>query len=90
MSSPAERLISLLSVVVIDMSPVVPPPIVNDCLLVVARFPAPVRNVALLPEAAEIEAVGVPAPGFMFNTANLAEFVAVEPRRKSRVDASLG
>src|SRR5512137_2126785 len=40
--------------------PVVVPPMVRACILVVARFPAPVRYVALLPDEAEILAVGVP------------------------------
>ncbi len=51
--------------------------------MVVPKTPAPERNVALLPELAEIEAVGVPE--LTFKTANLAELVACPPTKKSRV-----
>ena len=58
-----------------DMSPVVDPPKVRDCLLVVARLPAAVRNAPpVIPVPAEIEAVGVPVP-VMLSTANFADAV---------------
>src|SRR3989344_6040794 len=63
--------------------PVESPPSVKVCVLVVARFPVPVRYAALLPEFAEIEAVGVPV--FIFKTPNFAEVEAVPPTRRSTV-----
>src|SRR3990170_2538567 len=62
-------------------------PILNDwivALLPVSERPLP----APPPNVAEIVAVGVPS--LIPVTANSAVEVAVEPRRKSRVDASLG
>ncbi len=64
-------------------SPVVAPPRVRVCPLVVPRLPAPVRKVALLPELADIEAVGVPPA--TLRKPNLALVVAVAPRRRSSV-----
>ena len=61
--------------------PVVDPPTVKVWPFVVARLPSPVRYVAMLPEFADIEAVGVPL--FMFNNPILALAVAVEPSNKS-------
>ena len=63
--------------------PVLGPPSVRLCSLVVPRFPDPVKNVALLPEEAEIEAVGVP-PATLTNL-NFAEAVVTPPMRKSCV-----
>jgi hypothetical protein len=64
--------------------PVVLPPKVRVCILVVAKFPSPVKKTALFPELAEIEAVGVPVP-IMLRTANLAEAVLVAPSKRSSV-----
>ena len=64
--------------------PVVDVPSVSVCLLVVPIVPSPVKYKALLPEFAEIDAVGVPAA--MFSTANLAEEVACPPTKKSTVE----
>lgn len=58
-------------------------PIVRVCLLVVWIFPSPSRESALLPELAEIEAVGVPPA--TLRKANLALVVAEFPIRRSRV-----
>ena len=66
------------------MFPVVDPPKVRVCMLVVARLPAPVRKAALLPELAEMVAVGVPE--LTLRTANLAEVVAAPPMRRSTVE----
>jgi len=51
--------------------------------LVVPIFPRPLIYVALLPELAEMEAVGVPPA--TLRKANLADVVAVLPRRRSSV-----
>jgi len=51
------------------------------CMFVVPSTPPPVRNVALLPLFAEIEAVGIPL--FTFKKPNFALVVALLPRRKS-------
>src|SRR3989344_1404221 len=70
----------------ITMFPVEVPPMVSVWALVVPRLPSPVRNVALFPEFAEIDAVGVPRevdPPSM--NANLAVAVAVEPSIRSTV-----
>jgi hypothetical protein len=67
----------------IIMLPVDAPPRVRVCILVVPRFPRPVKKVALLPELAEILAVGVPPATLV--KANLAEEVPVPPKRISRV-----
>lgn len=64
--------------------PVVEPPSVKVCMLVVARFPAPVSKVALLLELAEIVAVGVPEPTLM--NANFADEVDCPPIEKSTVE----
>ena len=66
------------------MSPVVEPPSVNVCLLVVPKFPAPVINVAMLPELAETLAVGVPE--LTFKNPNLAEDVPCPPTNRSTVE----
>lgn len=65
------------------MLPVVSPPKVKVCALVVPRLPAPVRNVLLFVVPAEIEAVGVPPATFM--KANRAEAVEVLPSKISSV-----
>ncbi len=49
----------------------------------VPSTPRPVRVVALLPELAEMEAVGVPP--LTLSSANLAEAVALLPTSKSKV-----
>ena len=72
----------------ITMSPVVELPKARVCLFVVPNTPRPVKVVALLPEFAEIDAVGVPE--FTLRTANLAEAVEVPPIKRSRVEANLG
>ena len=54
--------------------PVVLPPNVRVWALVVPRLPNPVRKVALFPEFADIDAVGVPDP-VMLSTANFADAV---------------
>ncbi len=56
--------------------------------MVVPRFPVPVRNVELLPEFADMDAVGVPELTFM--NANLDDWVDTPPRRRSTVDANVG
>ena len=66
-----------------DISPVEEEPRVRVCLLVVPSTPAPVRYVALSPELAEMEAVGVPLLTFM--KANLEEEVDTPPRVRSVV-----
>jgi len=53
------------------------------CLFVVPRIPVPVRKAALLPDPAEIEAVGTPPATLV--KANLADAVAVLPSRRSSV-----
>ena len=63
--------------------PVVLPPRVRVCLLVVASVPVPVMYVALLPLFPEIEAVGVPVA--LFRNANFEEAVEVPPNRTSAV-----
>ena len=71
----------------VDEPPRVRVPILNDwivALLPVRDRPLP----APPPNVADIDAVGVPS--LIPVTANSAVEVAVEPRRKSRVDASLG
>ena len=65
------------------MSPVEEEPMVNVCLLVVARLPSPVMYRALFPLFAEIEAVGVPE--LMFVIANFAALVEIPPIRRSSV-----
>ncbi|MND01688.1 hypothetical protein D3C83_207800 [compost metagenome] len=52
--------------------------------MVVPRFPAPVRNVLLFPEPAEIDAVGIPE--LTLRTANEAELVDWPPIAKSTVE----
>src|SRR3989344_6568626 len=75
----------LLAPILRLVSPLSPPPKVRVCLLVVPRFPKPVRKAALLlPVPAETEAVGVPL--LTFSTANLAEAEVVPPMRRSRVE----
>ena len=69
--------------VLIAKLPVVEPPSVKVWALVVPRLPKPVRKAALLPELAEIVAVGVPELTLM--KPNLAEAVAVLPIKTSRV-----
>ena len=64
--------------------PVVFPPNVNVCPLVVWRLPNPVRYVAIFPEFAEILAVGVPLLTFM--KANLAAAVETPPIPRSKVE----
>ena len=64
-------------------SPVVAPPKVRVCPLVVPKLPSPVRKVALFPELAEIEAVGVPPA--TLRRPNLALAVEVPPSSKSCV-----
>jgi len=59
-------------------------PSVSVWLLVVPSTPAPVRKVALLPFAAEMEAVGIPPA--LFKKPNFAEAVAVPPSRTSTVE----
>ena len=66
-----------------EIFPVLVPPIVRLCALVVPRLPLPVRKVALLAVDPAILAVGVP-PATLMN-ANLAEEVDVDPRRTSSV-----
>jgi hypothetical protein len=66
------------------MSPVLAPPKVRVCPLVAPRLPRPVKKVALFPEFAEIDAVGVPE--LTFRTANLAAAVDVPPMRRSTVE----
>lgn len=66
-----------------DMFPVVEPPRVNVCILVVANVPLPVMYRALFPEFAEMDAVGVPESTLM--NANLADVVAIPPIRRSCV-----
>lgn len=61
------------------MLPVFVSPMVRVCLLVVAITP-----VLLRVRFPEMEAVGVPEPTTLMK-ANLAEFVEVEPRRRSSV-----
>jgi len=58
-------------------------PSVRLCLLLVPRTPVPVKKEALLPDPAEIEAVGTPPATLV--KANFAELVACEPRSKSSV-----
>ncbi len=70
------------------MFPVVAPPIVRVCALVVERLPLPVRNVALLPWFADIDAVGVPEPTLI--NAILALAVDSHPSIKSCIDATFG
>ena len=66
------------------ISPVVELPKVKVCAFVVPRIPVPVKVAALLPEFADIEAVGVPE--FMFVTANFADEEVVPPTKRSRVE----
>ena len=70
------------------MFPVVFPPRVRVLFLTVWRDPAPVKYVALLEAFALIEAVRVPELTLM--NANLEEEVAVDPKRRSRVEANFG
>ena len=56
--------------------------------MVVPSIPKPVRYVALFPELADMEAVGVPESTLM--NANLDEDVEVPPRSRSRIVASFG
>ena len=65
--------------------PVSPPPIVRFCILVVARFPLPVRKVLELAVVPAIDAVGTPEP-IILSTANLADALAVPPIRRSTVE----
>ncbi len=65
------------------MLPVVELPTVSVWRLVVPSTPRPLSVVALLPELAEIEAVGVPP--LTLSSANFAEAVALLPISKSRV-----
>ena len=65
------------------MFPVEAFPRVNVCLFVVPITPSPESVIALSPELAEIEAVGVPPA--TFRNPNLAEVVDVAPTRTSRV-----
>lgn len=69
----------------ITMFPVVVPPRVSVCILVVARLPAPVMYVLFAPLFADIEAVGTPVP-VLFVKANLADDVDVEPNNTSTVE----
>src|SRR5882724_1819340 len=66
------------------ISPVDPEPRVNVWALVVPKIPVPVKTVALLPELAEMEAVGVPPA--LLRKPNLAEAVEMPPTRRSRVE----
>jgi len=61
--------------------PVVALPSWRVCALVVPRTPLPVRKVALLPELAEMLAVGVPAATLV--KANFALAVAFPPTSRS-------
>lgn len=63
------------------MFPVVFDPRVRVEAFVVPRVPSPLMYVELLPLFAEIDAVGVPE--LMLRTANLADGVELDPRRKS-------
>ena len=65
--------------------PVVPPPMVKFCILVVARLPLPVRKVFEFAVVPAIEAVGTPEP-IILSTANLADAEAVPPIKRSRVE----
>ena len=65
------------------ISPVEVLPMVSVCLLVVAKVPPPVMYRLLLPEFAEMEAVGIPLA--TFRNANFDEVVAVPPRERSKV-----
>ena len=69
-------------------NPVVLPPRVKVCPLVVCRLPRPVKYVAIFPEAPEIEAVGVPELTPV--NANFEEAVDTPPKRRSRVEACFG
>ena len=66
------------------MLPVVDEPIVNVCLFVVPKFPAPVKNVLFPVVPAEIEAVGTPE--FTFKKANLADALLCPPNVTSTVE----
>jgi hypothetical protein len=63
--------------------PVLALPNCNVCALVVPRVPLPVRYVALFPEFADMEAVGVVAAPVLLIKANRALLVAVPPKRTS-------
>jgi len=63
--------------------PVVSEPSVSVCLFAVPIVPVPVRNRALPPAFAEIDAVGVPPATLL--KANFALDVAAAPRSKSSV-----
>jgi hypothetical protein len=65
----------------ITIFPVFNPPRVSVCLLVVESVPSPAMYVAILPELAEMEAVGVPV--LTFRNANLADEVDIPPSKKS-------
>jgi len=65
------------------MFPVAELPIVNVWPFVVPKIPRPESVVAIFPELAEIEAVGVPELTFM--NANLAEAVEIPPSSRSTV-----
>ena len=73
----------------ITMFPVVEPPMLRVFILRDWRVAVePVRDIPLPFVVAEIVAVG--APSLIPVTANSAEEVAVEPKRKSRVEARFG
>src|SRR5258708_5612350 len=79
-----ERLPALVRTLALEKKLILPVvPRVNDWPLVVPRVPAPVRYAALLPFAAEIDAVGTPLLTLV--KANLALTVDVPPRRRSSV-----
>jgi hypothetical protein len=66
------------------ISPVEDDPRVRDCLLVVPRVPSPVKYVAILPDEADREAVGVPPD--TLSIANLEDDEDVPPTAKSKVE----
>ncbi len=81
-----ERLPELVRALLLEKKlilPVFASPSCKVCLLLVARIPLPESDVALLPELAEIEAVGVPPA--TFSKANLAELEDVPPSSRSSV-----
>src|SRR5260221_631921 len=63
--------------------PVLLPPSVRLCALVVPRLPSPVKKVVLLDRFPEREAVGT--PDATFSKANFAALVEVPPSRRSSV-----
>ncbi len=68
------------------ISPVDAVPRLRVCLFVVPMLPNPSIVKALLPELAEMEAVGVPLPTFL--NAKIAEAVLVDPKSRSLVSAA--